>query len=206
MKIYRELEQGSQEWLDLRVGKITGSILKGVLQRDTTTLMQTLLAEKLSGRAQDFFSSAAMQRGTETEPLARRSYEDKTGRKVEEVGFIQNGRFSFVGFSPDGIISDPDKKYRRAVEIKCPETKTHVKYILNNSIPDEYDSQVLSYFYNMPDLQYLDFVSYDNRAVQKPIHIITVQRHMYEDQISRLNAELPRFWARLTIEYNKLIF
>ncbi len=206
MIIHKDVKQGSQEWKDLRLGKITGTHLKGVLAKNPRTLMKKILAERATGQPKDFFQSASMQRGTDTEPIARRAYEARTGHKVTEVGFIQHARFPFVGLSPDGIIYNPQQIVTRATEFKCPDSETHIDYILDNVLPSEYESQALAYFYNIPTLETLDFVTFDDRVAAHPLHIIPVHRTRFSFELTQLDSAIPKFWAATEMAYQKIIF
>lgn len=206
MIIHKELKQGSQEWKDLRLGKITGTHLKGVLAKNPRTLIKKIVAERTTGQAKDFFQSASMQRGTDTEPIARRAYEARTGRTITQVGFIQHARFPFVGLSPDGIIYNLDEIVTRAVEIKCPESETHIDYILDDVLPTDYESQALAYFYNIPTLEVLDFITFDDRVASHPLHIISVPRSRFTFELTQLDLAIPKFWAQQEMAYQKIVF
>ena len=101
MKIIENIDQGSQEWHELRLGKITASRMADVLSKGrgsapsktAETYMMELLAEKLTGETKPFFEHDAMRWGTETEPQARAMYELKSGYDVKEVAFIENDRY-----------------------------------------------------------------------------------------------------------------
>jgi hypothetical protein len=57
---------------------------------------------------------------------------------VTDVGFIDHPRINFCGVSPDGFVSDGC-----LIEVKCPKTKTHMKYVASQTIPAEYKPQML---------------------------------------------------------------
>ena len=125
-------EQGTDEWFAARLGKPSASNFGKLI---TTTgkpsssaegYINQLIAERLTGKSEPFYTNEHMQRGTELEPEARDAYEYITGYKVTEHGFILDDSKEF-GCSPDGIIYH-NPKYMTGVEIKCPAANTMVKY------------------------------------------------------------------------------
>jgi putative phage-type endonuclease len=205
MIVYKNIVQGSDEWHKLRLGKVTASKLKDLMGSDNLLLIDRMIAEIVSEQKEESYVNAAMQRGTDMEPLARAAYEKHTGFKVEQVGFIQPEKYEWFGVSPDGLIS-VNGRYKRAVEIKCPNTPTHVKYIRQGKIPNEYKFQVLSYFIANEDLEVLDFVSYDNRFNLRPLHIVTITRGELQGEIDNAHAAMEKFWTKFLEYYEKLTF
>ena len=119
------MQQRTEEWLTARAGKVTASCLDDVMAAKTTAgyqnYMAKLICERLTGRAEQTPVSAAMQRGTDLESLARDFYVVETGAMVEEVGFYAHPTITSSGASPDGIIGSDG-----LIEIKCPNTATHI--------------------------------------------------------------------------------
>jgi predicted phage-related endonuclease len=76
--------------------------------------------------------------GTDQEAAAKEAFENLTGLIVTDVGFIDHPRINFCGVSPDGFVSDGC-----LIEVKCPKTKTHMKYVASQTIPAEYKPQML---------------------------------------------------------------
>ena len=206
MKIYKDLVQGTPEWRAVRKGLITGTKLKEVFKVNNLDLVDSLIAERISDEIEDNFTNKAMERGTEMEPVARKLYEEATGFEVEQIGFAISNEFNYLGLSPDGLIRDSSNKYTIGLEIKCPNTATHVRYIRMNTIPAEYKYQVINYFLVCQDLQLLDFVSYDDRFQTKPLHIITVTRKELQAEIENAKIELYKFWAKFEKYYKQVVF
>jgi predicted phage-related endonuclease len=206
MKIYKDLVQGSTEWRIVRQGLITGTKLKEVFKANNLDLIDELIAERISDEIEENYTNKAMERGTELEPVARNLYSEITGCSVEEIGFAVSNEFNFLGLSPDGLIKNSEDKYIRGVEIKCPNTSIHVRYIRQNSIPNEYKYQVLNYFLVCQDLEALDFVSYDDRFQIKPMHIITLTREELKTEIENAKIELYKFWAKFEKYYSQVVF
>ena len=98
------------------------------------------MAERLTGLSQsaDLSNMKAVQWGNETEPFARSAFEAETGLIVTECGFIDHPTIKNAGCSPDGLIGDD-----AIVEIKCPNTATHIEYLKSNVVPSTYRKQVI---------------------------------------------------------------
>jgi hypothetical protein len=205
MRIYKELEQGSAEWLKIKLAKVTGTRLKEVLAKDNLGLVDELIAEMVSEQSKEVRINEAMQRGMDMEPIARKAYEDYTGHKVEEFGFLQSSKFDWFGVSPDGLISE-NGKYLKGIEIKCPNTETHVKWIRQNTLPAEHKYQVYTYFLVNEDQIEHDFVSYDNRFSIKPIHIVNVRREDIKEELVEVEEALVKFWDKLNKYYTQITF
>jgi putative phage-type endonuclease len=135
--------QGTPEWLAERAGKVTASMISNVLMKPETAgfrdYQAQLVAEILTGKPQGSdFTSAAMQFGTDTEPLARSAYEAETGVAVDEVGFCQHLKIERSGASPDGLVGKDG-----LVEIKCPKVATHLAYLIADVVPAVYKNQMM---------------------------------------------------------------
>lgn len=205
MKIYNDLEQGSLEWLKLRLGKVTGSRLKELLASDNLKLIDKLTAELITEEIKETRPSESMQRGTDMEPIARKYYEAYTGSLVEQVGFMVSEKYDWFGVSPDGLIKKGGI-YKKGVEIKCPDTETHVRYIRMGGVPSEHRPQVLSYFIVNPNHEEHDFVSFDNRFKIRPIYIATVTRDSIKEEIEKTEEAMVKFWIKFQKYYNEITF
>jgi predicted phage-related endonuclease len=144
MRENNPLQQTGAFW-NSRIGKLTASrmasamsYLKGggdsVARKD---LKIEILAERLTDNIVPKFVNGAMQWGIDHESMAKEAFESHTGLKITDVGFIDHPMIEFFGASPDGFVNDG-----RAIEIKCPTTSTHLKYLLGGVIPDEYKPQM----------------------------------------------------------------
>lgn len=156
--------QGSPEWFLQRIGKVTASRIKDVIAKTKTgastsraNYLAELVAERLTGKATEGFSNAAMTWGTNCEPLARASYEASTCRMVAEVGMIDHPSIPMSGASPDGLISSDG-----LLEIKCPNTATHIATLLDGEMPSGHMAQV-QWQLACTDRKWCDFVSFDPR-------------------------------------------
>ncbi len=158
------IEQGSAEWLAQRLGKVTASRVSDMMARTKSgwgasraNYAAQLVAERLTGVSPESFTNGAMQWGTEHEPLARAAYEFRTDATVEQVGFIDHPTVAMSGASPDGLVGDEG-----LVEIKCPNTATHIDTLLSGTIPDKYVMQ-MTWQMACTGRQWCDFVSFDPR-------------------------------------------
>lgn len=195
-----DVEQGTAEWLQLRVGKVTGTRLKEVLKKDNLPLVDEMIAEIGVGSAETSFVTSAMQRGNDMEKVALKYYTDCTGIEIESVGFCMSFDNDYIGLSPDGFTKDRTG----AIEIKCPSTKTHCKYIRVDKVPTDYKGQILMYFIINEKLEYLDFVSFDDRFLPKPIWIKRVTRLELIDEINEAKFELDKFLTKFLQYYKKV--
>jgi len=193
-----QLEQGTQEWLDIRKGVITASRFKDVVtpakaekSKSAKSYMYELLAEKM-GATIDSFKSSAMERGNELEPEARSTFEFLTDLKVKEVGFVLHDN-GLIGVSPDGLIGEDG-----GLEIKCPLAKTHIKYLIDGVLPLEYKPQVMGNLW-VTERKYWYFMSYHPEL---PPFILRVERD--EKYIKKLSDGLLAFADDVQVEYEKL--
>jgi len=161
MIIY-ECEQHSEAWHEARLGRVTGTRFKNLMSKESTASYQDLLTniacEIITGRAEDNYVSPTMEKGIETEPEARKEYENSFDTEIRQVGFIipdeGNKYHDWIGVSPDGLTYD-----NGMIEIKCPLMKTHFEYIEGGKLPSEYRYQVQGQLF-VTGLEYCDFVSY----------------------------------------------
>jgi putative phage-type endonuclease len=160
----QEVTQGSAEWKQLRCGKVTASRIKDVVAKTKTgpsalrkNYAAQLMLERASGFVQDSFVNDAMRHGTETEPLARLVYSLHTGQEVEEVSFIDHPFILRSGASPDGLVGIDGM-----VEIKCPNTATHIEWAIAGKVPPEHVLQ-MQWQMDCAGRKWCDFVSYDPR-------------------------------------------
>jgi putative phage-type endonuclease len=199
------IEQRSAEWEVLRLGKVTASKIADVMAKTKSgysasraNYMSALLIERLTGRREEGFTSAAMQWGTDTEPQARAAYEFMEGHTVEEVGFVDHPFVRMSGASPDGFVGDDG-----LVEIKCPNTATHLELMLTDKIPAKYISQ-MQWQMACTGRAWCDFVSFDPRL---PENLMLYVRRVARDDaaIADMEAEVTKFLDELDETIAKLM-
>jgi len=158
------MEQRSDEWFAARVGKVTASRVADVIAKTKSgwgssraNYMAELIAEQLTGTAASSFSNAAMQWGTDTEPQARAAYEFFTDSEVVEIGLVDHPTIEMSAASPDGLVGDDGM-----LEIKCPNTATHIDTLIKQVVPKKYMTQ-MQWQMACAGRQWCDFVSFDPR-------------------------------------------
>ena len=161
MTDYREILQGTEEWLKARLGCLTASRANDACAAETTAAYQNylwqLVAERETGLAEETYVNADMQRGTEKEPIARAAYEAHTGTFVTQTGFWLHPEIKFFGASPDGLVEDG------LIEIKCPRTPNHLRYRSEEKVPTQYKRQMMCQLL-CTGRKWVDFISFDNRV------------------------------------------
>ncbi len=192
--------QGSPEWKAARVGRVTASCLKKVMDFTKTgkegatrrSYRSQIVAEILTGQPQDdIYITRAMQWGTDTEPLARVAYEMATGNAVDQVGMILHPTIERAAASPDGIIPGIASP-AGLVEIKCPTTATHIETLLTHEIPDDYKLQ-MGWQMACTGAVWCDFVSYDPRLLDERLHIFIKRFTWAEANILVLEEAVQTF-------------
>jgi exodeoxyribonuclease (lambda-induced) len=158
MKIYN-MAQGSEEWNEVRRGKITASKMSCVISAGEarSTYMNKLISQIITGDIEPHFCSQAMKWGIEKEPLALDIYGAVNGVSVQLVGFVEKN--NFIGVSPDGMLEDG------LVEVKCPNTETFIEYFKKGTLPAKYKAQVNCQMW-VCEKSWCDFVVYDPRIVK----------------------------------------
>jgi putative phage-type endonuclease len=194
------IQQRTHAWHMLRLGKLTGSKIKGVFSANNLAVIDQLIAEEISQTYDDEFVSSKMQRGIDLEPMARTEYQNLTGMNLIEVGFITSDQHPWIGCSPDGVTPD----LTHAVEIKCPDTKTHVGYIRSKQLPKEYYYQAITYFLAIEPLQSLAFTSFDPRFTIRPLHYIIIDRKQMN--LSAILPPLLKFREKWLQYYHQICF
>ena len=181
MKILNN-KQNSEQWLEDRVGKITGSKLKDIIVKRGTERkigFYQLMADRLS-LVEEY--EDPMERGHRLEDEAIAEFEKLSTKKVEQVGLCISDENENIALSPDGLIKT-GKKYKEAVEVKCLSSAKHLQGFFEKKIPKEYLEQVYQYFIVNTDLEKLYFIFYDPRVTVKPIHWVEVNREDVENDI-----------------------
>lgn len=133
--------------------------LDRVIAADTTSetalgLIMTLAAERITGFVEPTFTSADMERGNLSEPVARDIYSENY-EPAHELGFmlLETDRFK-LGYSPDGLVGDEG-----LIEVKAPRQKKHLATILADTVPLEHMAQIQTGLF-VSGRQWLDFISY----------------------------------------------
>jgi len=136
--------QGTTEWKQLRLGKVTASRISDVMSKGKNgesasrkNYRTELVVQRLTGEPGESFTNSAMEWGTNTEPFARAAYEAFASYCVMQVPFVNHLTIENFGCSPDGMIST-----NGLIEIKCPNSTTHIEYLLDGKPPTKYVPQM----------------------------------------------------------------
>ena len=195
MKIIKDIEQGSQEWIKLRLGKITASNFNKVITRggeyskQSDDLALKLASEIYLNYVDESYSNVHMQRGTKLEPDARSAYcqhkflnIEEEYENVEEITFIDCDNY---GYSPDGLIGEDG-----LLEIKCPTALVHFGYILDDKIPDAYYQQCQGGLM-VSERKWIDFVSY-HPDVDEDKRLFIKRCYRDEEYIEKLKINIDK--------------
>ena len=197
------MEQRSEEWVKVRLGKVTASRVADVIAKTKTgysasraNYLAQLVAERLTGQQQESYSNAAMEWGTQTEPMARSAYEALVGDLVLEVGFMHHPVIKMAGASPDGLIGG------NLVEIKCPNTATHLDTLISETVPGDYVIQMQMQM-ACTERAWCDFVSFDPRMPEGAQ--LFVQRVNRDNEfIEKMEEEIRKFLSELESKTSKI--
>lgn len=198
MKIF-DFEQRSEEWWQIRRGIPTASSFSNLITPKTLKISASaddyiyeLLGERFRiSPPVEAYKSAAMQNGIDTEAEARSFYAMEKNVDLTSVGFCLSdcGRW---GCSPDALVGDLG-----GLEMKCPIEKTHCKYLLGGTLPDEYKAQVHGSLI-VTARPWWDFMSY---CPGFPPFIIRVEPNEYT---AALRDALESFHARYMAAVSKI--
>lgn len=192
------IEQRSEDWFAARLGKVTASKVKDVMAKGRggapsatrQNYMMQLLCERLTGRREEGFTSAAMQRGTDLEPIARSAYEFSAGVMTVETGLIDHPHIAGFAASPDGIVGSDG-----LLEIKCPNTAQHIAVIQSGAHDSAYEWQMLAQM-ACSGREWVDFVSFDDRLPEE-LQYACFRFHRDEKRIREMEAEVKHFLEEL---------
>ena len=188
-----DCEQRSPEWIAERIGKVTASRICDVLAEikkgeaaSRRNYRAEIVIETLTGLPADNYVSKEMQWGIDTEPFARAAYELEKDVMVSTVGFANHLAIPRFGASPDGLVGEDG-----LVEIKCPNTATHLDYLLAGVVPAEYQPQMLVAM-ACTGRDWCDFVSFDPRM---PAHLQLFVRRFERDnfRIAEIEQKVEKF-------------
>ena len=199
------MEQRTEEWFAARLGKVTASRVADVIAKTKSgysasrdNYMAQLICERLTNTQGESFSNAAMQWGTETEPLARSAYEALNGLLVEEIGFVQHPKIEMAGASPDGLVG-----LFGMLEIKCPNTATHIDTLLSQTVPTKYITQ-MQWQMRCCERQWCDYCSFDPRLPQD-LQLFVKRVEFDAAYVATLEEEVNLFLKELDDKVSKLL-
>jgi len=207
-RIIRGIEQGSPEWMALRIGKIGGSRIADLLTEgrggaESLTKRKyknELIRERLTGRKLDTYKTPAMQRGIDLEPMARAWYEVKYNTFVDQVAIVLHPMIDGGQCSPDGIVEATNS----LIEIKIPNPENHLDNLLTGGKQlEQYYDQVQWQLACMPEKEFCDLVSYDP---EMPDHLQGFVKRIYRDDeyINNMQNAVIAFLSEIETIVNNL--
>lgn len=191
-------QQGTPGWLAERAGKVTASRIADVMAKSKSgeaatraTYRAELVVERLTGAPlQNGFTNASIEWGIKHEQMARACYEAETSALALETGFVQHPRIAMSGASPDGLVGDDG-----LVEIKAPDSKTHINTLLADRAPSQYIPQ-MQWQMACTDRQWCDFVSFDPR-LPADLQLFVKRVARDDEQIAAFEKEVVQFLAEV---------
>lgn len=188
-----DMVQGSHEWHQIRLGKVTASKVADIVAKTKSGYAASranyaaqLITERLTGLPTEGFTNAAMQWGTETEPEARAAYEFNRAVTVDTVAFVSHPTIGESGASPDGLVGEDG-----LIEIKCPNPATHIETLKGAPIAAKYITQ-MQWQMACTGRQWCDFVSYDPR-IRESMRFFCQRVHRDGAMIVELEREVIGF-------------
>lgn len=191
------MEQLSEEWFAARRGKVTASRVGDVIAMTKTgwgagrgNYMAELITEILTGKTFERFASEAMNWGVEKEPDARNAYMFFRDVEVLSAEFVIHPSIGESGASPDGLIGDDG-----LLEIKCPQTNTHIETLINGTCSSRYITQ-MQWQMACTGRQWCDFVSYDPR-LPASMQLFVRRFDRNQKEIDQLEKDISQFIKEL---------
>lgn len=192
-----KVEQGSDEWKRLRLGHVTASNVADVMAKgkggEATTRYKykmRLVAERMTGASPESYSNSAMEWGIEQERFACMAYEERFEIFLDKTGFWYHPNIQWLGVSPDRLVGDDG-----LVEVKCPNTTTHLDYIFANKVPAEYYKQIQCQLW-VTNRKWCDFISFDPR-LPKRNQLFVIRANRDEELIKEMETEVIKFLAEV---------
>lgn len=207
-RIIKGIEQGSPEWMALRIGRIGGSRVSDILTEGRgggeslvrRKYKNEIIREKLTGLKIITYKTPPMQRGIDLEPLARSWYETKNNLFVDQVAIVKHATIEDGQCSPDGIVESTNS----LLEIKVPNPENHLDNILTDGKQlEQYYDQCFWQLACMPEKEFCDLVSFDP---EMPDHLKMFVKRIYRDDeyIKKMESAVIAFLSEVETTINKL--
>ena len=195
-----DVEQGSPEWFQQRIGCCTASRVNDAIRKlkngkysaERERYCLEVVMERLTNLTAPHYVTEAMEWGIEQEPVARAAYEHITDCMVDEGQYAMHDRIKWFGASSDGLVGDDG-----CLEIKCPTSMTHLQWIIDGCVPDEhiYQMKAAMSCYNR---KWCDFVSFDPR-MPKELRLFIRRLERDEPMILEMEQEVEKFLAEVDV-------
>lgn len=196
-----DVEQNSEEWRQARCGSLGASGITEALAGGTgasrENIKARLIAERLTGSVSESFTNASMQWGHDQEDNAANAYSFLSGKLTEKCGLYRHPVLNGTHASPDRLVGDDG-----LIEIKCPNTATHIEYLKSQKVPAKYVKQI-QWQLACTGRQWCDFVSYDPR-LPEDLQTFVKRVDRDNDQIAKLEAEVSKFLDEIEADIEAL--
>lgn len=203
------MEQRTEEWYEARLGKVTasgvyniiGTTAKGAPTQKYSDYRIKIITERLTKQPVLIPSTPAMQWGITHEADAIATYSFIYDTEVETCGFIDHPSIKNAGASPDGLINGDG-----LIEIKCPNSSTHTKFLLDDEIKPEYIAQ-MQFQMACTNRQWCDFVSFDPRFTGEAMHLSQKVKRVFRDDeyIAKMEEQITKFLAEIDEVLEKIL-
>ena len=192
-------------WLSQRCGKLTASRMadamditaKGADSAKRRALKVELLAERMTGDTVPHFVNSFMQWGLEQEPHAKAAYELASGQMILPCGFYDHPQIADFGATPDGLIPDG------VIEFKCPQTTTHLTWLLAGGVPEQHRPQILAQL-ACTGRERAVFVSYDPRIRDERKRLFVAEWVPEKSEIEAVEEAARKFLAEVEMMFQQL--
>jgi putative phage-type endonuclease len=192
-------------WLSQRCGKLTASRMadamditaKGADSAKRRALKVELLAERMTGDTVPHFVNSFMQWGLEQEPHAKAAYELASGQMILPCGFYDHPQIADFGATPDGLIPDG------VIEFKCPQTTTHLTWLLAGGVPEQHRPQILAQL-ACTGRERAVFVSYDPRIRDERKRLFVAEWTPERAEIEAVKEAAIQFLAEVEMMFQQL--
>jgi predicted phage-related endonuclease len=200
-----DIPQRSDEWRRARCGRLTSTSAADMLAQikkgeaaARRNLRTRLVCERLTQQPiENGYQSAEMKRGIELESVAIAAYEADTGTLTRSIGFLAHPDL-LAGCSPDAIVGD----FAGVVEVKCPNSATHLEYLRGQTVPSDYVPQVQHALW-LSGARWCDFVSYDPRF-PPALQLFITRLHAHQVDLKAYELLVRMFLSEVDREYDEV--
>ena len=202
---WHDIEQNTDEWDWLRLGKITSSNLNLIMANYPNAFgipakkyaLKLALERIKNCKSDNNYSNQHMERGHEQEPIARMLYEDLYFTEVTNGGFFDGG---YYGDSPDGLVGTDG-----VIEIKSVIDTVHYENLKRGTIDPAYKWQIVGHI-DSSQREWCDFISYCadfpeisqlivyrsyKKDLQKELQMLSERRELFNQLIEKTISKIP---------------
>lgn len=192
---YIDVEQNTDEWFDMRAGKLTSSNLGKVMAKfgqafgePAKKYAMKIAVEQIKGEPiLESYSNDHMSRGHEQEPLARALYEQETFSTVDNGGFFCSND---IGCSPDGLVQKDG-----VIEIKSVIINIHYENVKRQKFDPAYKWQCIGNL-KFTGRDWIDFVSYcADYPEGKQLFVHRGRKEEFTEQFEMIDQRIDEFMS-----------